>query len=87
MLGQYDQAISHYKEWIKRLPDYIYLHIGLAASYSLAGRMEEARAEVLEILKINPKLSLDDIARNDYFNFRTADKNRFIDALRKAGLT
>jgi len=49
--------------------------------------MEEAQAEALEILKINPKLSLDDIARSGYFNFRIADKNRFIGALRNAVLT
>jgi tetratricopeptide (TPR) repeat protein len=87
MLEQYDQAISHYQESIKLTPEHIYERIGLAASYSLAGRMEEAHAEVLEILKINPKFSLDDITRNGYFNFKTADKNRFIGALRKAGLT
>jgi TolB-like protein/Tfp pilus assembly protein PilF len=86
MLGQYDQAIPQYKESIKLWPDYVYERIGLAASYSLAGRMEEAHAEALEILKINPKISLDDIARNGYFNFKTADKNRFIGALRNAGL-
>jgi adenylate cyclase len=85
-LGQYDQAIPQLKEAIKLWPDYVYGHIGLAANYTSAGRLEEARAEVLEILKINPKIALDDIAKNGYLNFRTADKDRFIDALRKAGL-
>jgi adenylate cyclase len=86
MLEQYDQAISHYQGSIKHRSDYVWERIGLTASYSLAGRMEEARAEVLEILKINSQISLDDIARNGQFNFQTADKNRFIDALRNAGL-
>ena len=86
MLEQYDQAILHYKEFIKLYPDFVYERIGLAASYSLAGRMEEAHTEALDILKINPKISLDDIARSGYFNYKTADKDRFIDALRNAGL-
>jgi tetratricopeptide (TPR) repeat protein len=86
MLEQYDQAILHFKEFIKLYPDLVYERIGLAASYSLAGRMEEARAETLDVLKINPKISLDDIARNGYLNYKTADKDRIIDALRNAGL-
>ena len=85
-LGQYDQAILRLKEAIKLWPDFVSGHIGLAAICSLAGQMEEARAEVQEILKINPQISLADIAKDGYLNFKTADKDRFIDALRKAGL-
>jgi adenylate cyclase len=85
-LGQYDQAISQAKEAIKLWPDLVYGHIGLAANCSLAGRLEEARAEVQEILKINPQISLADIAKDGFLNFKTADKDRFLDALRNAGL-
>jgi TolB-like protein/Flp pilus assembly protein TadD len=85
-LGQYDQAISHSKEAIKLWPDFVWGHLGLAAICSLAGRMEEARAEVQEIRKINPQISLADIAKDGYCDFRTADKDRFIGALRNAGL-
>jgi hypothetical protein len=58
----------------------------LAAICSLAGQMEEARAEVQEILKINPQISLAGIAKSGYFSLQTADMDRFIDALRIAGL-
>jgi adenylate cyclase len=85
-LGQYDQAILRLKEAIKLWPDFVYGHIGLAAICSLAGQMEEARAEVQEILKINPQISLADIAKDGFFSLQTADKDRFIDALRIAGL-
>ena len=61
-------------------------HIGLTASYSLAGRVEEARAQAAEVLKINPKITSEDIAKNGYYNFKKADKERFINALSKAGL-
>ena len=59
----------------------------MTASYSLADRMEEARAQAAEVAKINPKFSLKDVAENGYFySFQKADKERFINALRKAGL-
>ena len=86
MMGQYDEAIAAFKKAINIWPDYVYGHIGLTASYSLAGRMEDARAQAAEVLKINPKITLEDIAKNGYFNYKRADKERFINALRKAGL-
>ncbi len=52
----------------------------------MVGRMEEAHAEVAEVLRINPKITLEDIAKNGYYNFKKADKERFINALSKAGL-
>jgi hypothetical protein len=48
--------------------------------------MEEARAETTEVLRINPKFSLDDFSKNGYYNYKRVDKDRFINALRKAGL-
>jgi len=86
MMGQYEEAIAAYKKAISLWPEYVYPHIGLTASYSLAGRMEEARAQAAEVLRINPKITLEDIAKNGYYNYKRADKERFINALRKAGL-
>jgi len=86
MLEQYDQAIAEFKKSIKLWPDYRDAHVWLAAAYSLAGRMEDARAEAAEVLRINPKTSLEDIAKNGFYNYKKADKERFISALRKAGL-
>jgi len=85
-MGQYEEAIAAFKKGISLWPEYVYGHIGLTASYSLAGRMEDARAQAAEVLKINPKITLEDIAKNGYYNFQKADKARFINALRKAGL-
>jgi len=86
MMGQYEEAIAGFRKAINFWPEYIYGQIGLTASYSLAGRMEDARAQAAEVLKINPKITLEDIAKNGYYNFQKADKERFINALRKAGL-
>ena len=86
MMGQYVEAIAAFKKAISIWPEYMFAHIDLTAAYSLAGRMEEARAQTAEVLKINPKITLEDIAKNGYFNYKKADKERFINALRKAGL-
>ena len=55
-------------------------------NYTLAGQEEEARAEALEVLKINPKISLNDIAKNGYMNYRRPTKDRMFNALRNAGI-
>jgi adenylate cyclase len=86
MMGQYEEAIAAFKKAIDFWPEYIYGRIGLTASYSLAGRMEVARAQAAEVLKINPKITMEDIAKNGYFDYKKTDKERFINALRKAGL-
>jgi len=86
MMGQYAEAIAAFKKAISLSPEYLYAHINLTAAYSMAGRIEKARAEAAEVLKINPKITLEDIDRNGYFNYKRADKERFINALRKAGL-
>jgi len=86
VMGQYEEAIAASKKAISFWPEYVYGHIDLTASYGLAGREEDARAEAAEVLRINPKITLEDIAKNGYYNFQKADKERFINALRKAGL-
>jgi hypothetical protein len=48
--------------------------------------VKDARAQAAEVRKINPKITLEDIAKNSYYSFQKADKERFINALRKAGL-
>jgi hypothetical protein len=57
----------------------------LAAVYSLAGRDEKARIEAAEVLRINPKFSLEKFAKSVTYK-NQEDKERLISALRKAGL-
>ncbi len=86
MMGQYEEAIAASKKAISLWPQYMYGHILLTAAYNMSDRMEEARAQAAEVLRINPKITLKDIAKNGYLNYKKADKERFINALRKAGL-
>jgi len=83
---QIEEAIGVLKEAITLWLDQLYPHVCLAATYSLSGRMEEARAQAAEILKIDPQFSLENIDFYDYYIFIKSDKERFINALRKAGL-
>ena len=83
--GRFEEAVSAYKKAIQIAPDNIIAHLGLAATYSLMGREREARAEAAEVLRINPKFSLDYYAKIlPYKDQSVAD--RIVAALRKAGL-
>ena len=73
-----------YKKAIKRAPDFLTAHLQLAATYIHLGREEEARAEAAEVLRINPKFSLERYAKRSPLN--KAELEQEIDALRKAGL-
>lgn len=86
MRSEYDRAIPALKKATQTFPDYLSGHVGLAAAYSLAGRMEDARGKVAEIYRINPKTTLEDLSKNGYYAYPPTDKERFLDALRKAGL-
>jgi adenylate cyclase len=57
--GRFEEAVSAYKKAIQLVPDNILAHIHLAATYSMMGREKEASAEAEEVLRINPKFSLD----------------------------
>jgi adenylate cyclase len=83
--GQYEKAIATVKKALQRNPDDMMAHIALATSYIMGGREEEARAEAAEVLRIDPKFSLEYYANTlPYKN--QADTELMIDALRKAGL-
>jgi adenylate cyclase len=84
-MGSYEEAIAELRKAINRAPDSSICHFELAATYSLAGRSEEAKDEVAEDLKLNPKASLLRAEKNLPYRNK-ADTDRIIDAARKAGL-
>ena len=83
--GQYGEAIAMYKTVLQRNPDDFSALIGLAAVYGASGREEKARAAVAEILRIEPKFSLERFAEESMYK-NQADTERMIDSLRRAGL-
>ena len=84
-LGKYDKAITACEKGLSISPDSMYLHFCLASTYSLAGREKEASAETAEVLRINPMFSLEHWSRIIPYK-NQADRDRIVDAMRKAGL-
>ncbi len=83
--GRFEEAVSALKKGIQRAPDYIVAHIGLVITYSSMGREKEARVEAAEVLRIDPKFSLDYFAKTVPLKDQSQiDKG--VDAMRKAGL-
>jgi adenylate cyclase len=85
MTGRFEEAVSAFKKALQRAPDHPLAHIGLGATYSLMGREKEARAEAEEILRINPKFSLDHFKKTSPYK-DPSEIDKIADALRKAGL-
>jgi adenylate cyclase len=85
MLGQREEAIATYKKVLQIYgPDHLMAHIGLAATYAVMGRENEARAEGAEVLRIDPKFSWERWIKS--LPWDQSRKDRIADALRKAGL-
>jgi tetratricopeptide (TPR) repeat protein len=84
---RFEEAVSAYKTAIQRAPDNIGAHCGLVAVYIWLGREKEARAEVEEVLRLNPQFSTENWGKQMAFTMKNQAQNtRFIEALRKAGL-
>ena len=84
-MGRYEEAITEYKKGLHRAPDNFFGPLALTANYSLMGREKEARAAAEEVLKLDPKFSLEHYAKKSLFK-NPSDLDRLITALRKAGL-
>ena len=85
MTGRYEEAISEYKKVIKRSSDNVFAHLGAAAAYSLWEHEKEAQAEAEEVLRIDPKFSLESFRKGQLYK-NPKELERLINALRKAGL-
>ncbi len=83
--GQYDEAIVLLKRAIEREPNDLIAYIALTSTFGMAGRMEEARAAAKEVLRINPRFSVERYEKTVPYKDMAA-KDQLIDALRQAGL-
>jgi adenylate cyclase len=84
-LGRYEDAIELNEMVLKRTPNNVIAHIGLAATYSALGRDEEASRYAEEILKLDPEFSLKQFAEILPIKEK-AQLEQYISNLRKAGL-
>jgi adenylate cyclase len=85
MTQKYDEAIATWKKAVNLRPNYLNAHTFLAACYSSLDRKAEAAAAAEEVLRINPKFSLESYAKRLPYKNK-ADIERYVAALRKAGL-
>lgn len=85
VLKRYDEAIAAFEKGLETRPRSQRIHIWLAAAYAQSGRIEDARWEVEQILLLDP--GFDYKRLHEIFPFKDPkDRERFLDALRKAGL-
>jgi adenylate cyclase len=83
--GQYDEAKKWCEKAVGQQPDDIFARIMMTTVYSWSGQDEKARAEAAEVLRISPKFSVEKYAKKIKYKNQD-DKDRVIEALRKAGL-
>jgi len=83
--GKPEEAIIPLKRFLLHYPNILGAHLTLAAVYSELGKDAEARAEAAEVLRINPKFSLE-VHKERAPIKDPAELERHITALRKAGL-
>lgn len=85
IMERYEEGVSVYEKAVKSNPNSFFAHLELAACLTALGRKKEARAEVAEVLRINPHFSLKKYAKvlpaKD-----PAVISRYIGLLRQAGL-
>jgi adenylate cyclase len=85
MAGRFEEAVLAFKKSFQRAPDNIMAHVGLLVTYSVMGREKEARAEAAEVLRINPRFSVDNYAKLMAYKDQS-EIDKMVNAMRKAGL-
>jgi adenylate cyclase len=85
LMREDEEAISACMKVLHREPNNLSTRLALASTYSYSGREAEARAEAAQVLRIDPKWSVEFFAKTRPHK-NQANTERFINALRKAGL-
>jgi adenylate cyclase len=82
---QCDKAILLWTETLDRNPDYLFAYQGLTVAYELSGNHEKARWAAENVMRVNPKFSID-IEEKMFPLKDEASRKRLFDAYRSAGL-
>jgi adenylate cyclase len=86
ILKRYEDAVAAFQQGIASNPAAERLHVWLAAAFAQSGDIEEAEWEADQVLTLNPEFSIQRM--EEAFPFRDpADREHFLGALRKAGLS
>ena len=84
-IGHYEEAIEWCEKAIRQEPESLMARVMMTVVYSFSGRVEDARVQAAEVLRIQPKFSVEKSAMRCRYKRRT-DCERYYGALRKAGL-
>jgi adenylate cyclase len=84
-LKHYGEAVRLLRGCVSCLPNWHFPHVMLAYAYAQSGRLEEARKEAAQVLRINPGFTIDCWSSLDAFK-DPKDAEHRLDGLRKAGL-
>jgi adenylate cyclase len=82
---RYEEAVTVCRQLLQREPNHVLAHLTLAATFVETEKIEEARAEITEVLRIDPKYNVKVVPRSFPWKDQ-AEVDRLIDSLRKAGL-
>jgi adenylate cyclase len=84
-LGQYEEAVASFKKALQLYgTDHLLSHLSLASTYARMGREKEAHAEAAEVMRIDPKFSVESYVRRLPLKDQKVDE--VLSAYRKAGL-
>ena len=86
MLKEYSQALPSLRECASRAPGMRQGHVWLAAGLAQLGWLDEAHAEAAEVLRIDPKFTIDGTQRRQALFKFLEDAEHLFEGLRKAGL-
>jgi len=84
--GRYDEASSWAAMTLREWPDYQTALRIAAASYALAGRLEEAERARKRLQKLDPNLRLSNLADELGPYARSEDVAHYVEGLQSAGL-
>jgi len=84
--GRYEEATSWAEKAFWERPNILATLRVAAASYALAGRLEEARKAVARALELDPDMRLSNLKDRIGIFRRPEDYAKYADALRRAGL-
>ena len=82
-MGRWDEAIAEYKKTLKMYPNHFAAKAALAGVYGMAGRLDEGRSAAAEILKVNPRLSIESLSWPYKYK---SDEEAVKDGFRKIGI-
>jgi len=84
-IEQYDEAIKWCEKAVHQEPNDLLGRVMMAAVYSLSGHDEKSRVEADEVLRIQPKFTLDKFKKKATYKKET-DREKLLGALHKAGI-